>query len=132
MERVTGFGGFFFRAHNPEALGRWYAEQLGIDEPPTSYAEPSWWQQQGPTVFAPFPANSEHFTTPDQTWSLNFRVRDLDAMLAQLRAAGVEVEADPETYPNGRFANLADPEGNQIQLWEPAGSDLRPRDDWES
>jgi catechol 2,3-dioxygenase-like lactoylglutathione lyase family enzyme len=121
MERVTGIGGFFFRARDPEKLGEWYAEHLGVDEPPTSYdGDPPWQQEQGPTVFAPFPVNSEHFTTPDQNWSINFRVRDLDAMLGQLRAAGIEVEPDPQTYPNGRFANLVDPEGNQIQLWQPA------------
>ncbi len=53
---------------------------------------------------------------------LNFRVRNLDAMVAQLRDAGIEVTVDPETYPNGRFARLSDPEGNPIQLWE----DTRP------
>jgi glyoxylase I family protein len=53
----------------------------------------------------------------------NFRVRDLEAMLAQLRAAGISVEADPQSYPNGRFARLHDPEGNPIELWEPAGRD---------
>ena len=56
-------------------------------------------------------------------WMINFRVRSLDKMAAQLRANGVAVEVDPEVYPNGRFAKLSDPEGNPIQLWEPGGVD---------
>lgn len=124
MERVTGIGGVFFRARDPESLSAWYGRHLGVDEPPGSYAESSWWQQPGPTVFAPMAADSEHFGRPQQTWSVNFRVTDLDAMVDQLRAAGVEVEVDPEAYPNGRFASLADPEGNPVQLWQPAGADL--------
>jgi len=125
MERVTGIGGLFFRAQDPDALTRWYAEQLGVDAPPPSYDESSWWQEAGPTVLAAFPADSEHFGRPTQTWSVNFRVADLDAMVAQLQGAGLEVEVDPERYPNGRFASLHDPEGNPVQLWEPAGADLR-------
>jgi predicted enzyme related to lactoylglutathione lyase len=56
---------------------------------------------------------------------INFRVRDLDAMVAQLRGAGIEVKIDAEPYPNGRFARLEDPEGNPIELWEPRGPDAR-------
>jgi predicted enzyme related to lactoylglutathione lyase len=51
---------------------------------------------------------------------VNFRVRDLDAMVRQLRAGDIAVEVDPEQYPNGRFARLADPDGNPIQLWQPS------------
>lgn len=126
MEQVTGVGGIFFKARDPEALGRWYAEYLGVAQPPASYDDPPWWQESGPTVFAPFPADSPYFDSPEQRWSINFRVRDLDAMAAQLRKAGIDVAMDPETYPNGRFAATHDPEGNQIQLWEPAGLDLAP------
>ena len=71
-------------------------------------------------MFAPFGA--EHADSPHlgpTGWGINFRVRDLDAMIAQLRAAGIPVDVDPEDYPNSRFAQLTDPEGNAIQLWEP-------------
>jgi glyoxylase I family protein len=95
-----------------------FADHLGIDPAPTTYEQPPWWQQQGPTVFSPFPADSDDFGSPEQAWMLNLRVRDLDAMVAQLRAAAIEVTVDPQTYPNGRFASTADPEGNPIQLWE--------------
>lgn len=121
MERVTGIGGVFFRAEDADALGRWYAEHLGVGTPPESYDEPEWRQEAGPTVFAPFGA--EHHDSPHlgpSGWGINLRVTDLDAMVAQLRSAGIEVEVDAETYPNGRFAQLHDPEGNPVQIWEPA------------
>ncbi len=59
-------------------------------------------------------------------WMLNFRVRNLAAMVAQLQQAGIAVEVDPAEYPNGVFAKLHDPEGNPIQLWEPIGDDTLP------
>ena len=86
---------------------------------PGNYEEKPWHQAEGPTAFAAFPADAEMIGPPEHTWMINFRVNDLDAMVEQLRAAGVEVEVDTETYPNGRFAQTEDPEGNRIQLWEP-------------
>lgn len=120
MERVQGIGGFFFRAREPKQLAAWYATHLGVDLTPQDYGQQPWTQQAGATVFEPFPADTDFFGRPEQMWMLNFRVRDLDAMVAQLRAADVGVQVDPEVYPNGRFAQLADPEGNPIQLWQPA------------
>lgn len=76
-------------------------------------------QQEGETVLAPLDPDSEMPGAPERSWAINFRVDDLDAMAAQVRAAGAEVEIDPEDYPNGRFAWTADPEGNRIQLWQP-------------
>lgn len=119
-ERVSAIGGFFFVAADPDALAAWYEEHLGIDPVPTSYDAPVWTQTAGPTVFAPFgsdAADSDMFGPSG--WGINFRVDDLDAFAAQLEAAGVDVTVDPETYPNGRFAQLGDPEGNAIQLWQP-------------
>src|SRR6266852_6908664 len=103
MERVTGIGGFFFRARDPAALGQWYQQHLGITLPPANYGEKPWWQEAGPTVFVPFPAETEYFGRPQQSWMVNFRVRDLEALTSQLHAAGIVVEIDPEIYPNGRF-----------------------------
>jgi glyoxylase I family protein len=125
VERVTGIGGVFFRARDPEALKRWYEEHLGVNAPQPTYDEPSWWQEAGPTVVAPFRLDSGFFGRPEQQWSINFRVRDLDAIVAQLRGAGIEAQIDPEVYPNGRFASTADPEGNPIQLWEPTAEELK-------
>jgi len=118
-ERVLGIGGLFFRAKDPKALAAWYQENLGINPTPTSYEAEPWNQEAGPTVFAPFNEKTEYFGKMDQQWMVNFRVRDLDAMAAQLRGNGIAVKVDPQTYPNGRFARVVDPEGNPIQLWEP-------------
>lgn len=115
---MNGIGGFFFRSDDAEALAGWYAEHLGVGG---TAEDPEWHQDAGPTVFAPF--GEEHWESPvlgRPGWGINFRVPDLDAMVAQLRAAGIEVEVDPEAYDYGRFAQLHDPEGNAIQLWEPA------------
>ena len=122
-ERVLGIGGLFFRSRDPKALAAWYQQHLGVDPIPTDYNQHGWEQAAGPTAFAPFPHDSDYFGNPQQAWMINFRVRNLDAMVAQLSAANIAVKVDPEKYPNGRFARLHDPEGNPIELWEPAGHD---------
>jgi predicted enzyme related to lactoylglutathione lyase len=119
MEKVAGIGGIFFRASDPAALKQWYQQHLGVTLTPTDYDQQPWRQEAGATVFEPFPRDTDYFGRAEQAWMINFRVRNLDAMAAQLRAAGIEVKVDPQSYPNGRFARLADPEGNPIELWEP-------------
>src|SRR5271167_3428343 len=119
MEKVTGIGGFFFRAKDPKALALWYQEHLGILTIPTSEGETAWQQEAGSTAFAPFPETSKYFGDAQKVWMLNFRVRDLDKMAAQLQAAGIEVKIYPAD-PTGRFARVHDPEGNPIELWQPA------------
>ena len=123
MEKVLGIGGFFFRARDPRALAEWYRQHLGVDLVPDNYDDPPWQQQAGPTAFAPFPEDTNYFGDPSKQWMINFRVANLDAMVAQLKAAGVPAEIDPVPYPNGRFARVHDPEGNPIELWEPEGRD---------
>ena len=118
-ERVTGIGGLFFRSRDPEKLALWYQERLGVTTVGESYDDRPWVQQEGETVFAPFNQDSEMIGPREHTWMVNFRVDDLEAMVAQLREAGETVEVDPERYPNGLFADLRDPEGNGIQLWQP-------------
>ena len=116
-------GGLFFRVNHPKSLAEWYRVHLGVAPVPTSYGQPSWHTDAGTTVFAPFSQTTKYFGDPHQVWMVNFRVRSLDRMAAQLRAAGIEVKLDPEHYPNGRFARIHDPEGNPIELWEPAAQD---------
>jgi hypothetical protein len=125
MEKVTGIGGFFFRAKDPKGLGLWYQQHLGVSVIPTSYEQSPWQQEAGPTAFAPFKETSGYFGDAQKVWMLNFRVRDLDKMAAQLQAAGIEVKMDPEPYPNGRFARVHDPEGNPIELWQPKVPDTK-------
>jgi glyoxylase I family protein len=120
MEKVAGIGGLFFRAQDPKALGQWYLDHLGIALTPTSEGGTVWQQEAGPTAFTPFPQTSKYFGDPQKVWMVNFRVHDLAKMVAQLRAAGIEVK-DPESYPGlGSFTRLHDPEGNPIELWQPA------------
>jgi glyoxylase I family protein len=120
MEKVAGIGGLFFRARDPKALGNWYQQHLGIALTPTSAGATVWQQEAGPTSFSPFPETTKYFGDPNKAWMVNFRVHDIDKMVAQLRSAGIEVK-DPESYPNiGRFARLHDPEGNPIELWQPS------------
>ena len=114
--KSNGVGGPFLRAHDPTALGRWYQQHLGVSLTPSSYEESDWQQEAGPTVFTPFAETSNYFGDVHKVWMVNFRVRHLDKMAAQLRAAGIVVEIDPQSYPNGRFARLHDPEGNPIEF----------------
>jgi glyoxylase I family protein len=120
MHKVSGIGGFFFRAQDPDALADWYRDNLGIDPVPMSDGAQSWRQEAGETAFTAMDGVVDQFGDPDRAWAINFRVTDLDGMVEQLRAAGTEVAVDAETYSMGRFASLKDPEGNPIQLWQPA------------
>ncbi|ODU21823.1 MAG: glyoxalase [Sphingomonas sp. SCN 67-18] len=121
---VTGIGGLFFRARDPQALSAWYVAHLGIGPgcSATGAASDPWsWQTAGgTTVFAPFPQDSDYFPA-DRQWMLNLRVDDLDTLLAKLSAAGVAIVTKPEwdTPETGRFARIHDPEGNPVELWEP-------------
>jgi predicted enzyme related to lactoylglutathione lyase len=113
---VTGIGSVAFRARDPEALAAWYAENLGVGGGEMGL----WDQEAGPTVFSPFAADTDYFPA-DKQWMLNFRVDGLDALKTDLEAKGIDVITNPEwDAPGvGRFARIFDPEGNQIELWEP-------------
>jgi glyoxylase I family protein len=119
MAQAIGIGGLFFRARDPQTLAAWYLTHLGVGG---AGFEP-WAQAAGPTVFAPFKADTTYFPA-DRQWMLNLRVDDLDALLAALRAAGIPAETRAEwDGDHGRFARIHDPEGNPVELWElPAGS----------
>jgi hypothetical protein len=123
MEKVTGIGGLFFRAKDPKVLAKWYSDHLGVDLVPSKSGDSPWRQESGTCAFQPFPETTTYFGDNTRRWMVNFRVRNMDRMAAQLRAAGITVEIDPKVYPNGRFARLSDPEGNPVELWEPQGRD---------
>ena len=117
MPRITGIGGFFFRARDPKALAAWYETQLGIDDIAKTIRS----QDAGHTVFAPFAQDTDYFGRAEQQWLINFRVDDLDGMMDRLKAAGIAVETRAEWDSEvGRFCRIHDPEGNPIELWEPA------------
>ena len=121
---VVGMGGYFFRARDPESLKAWYKEHLGVgggigvDEQGNSNPF-CWYHEGGPMVFEPFKADSDYFPA-EKTAMVNLRVRDLDGLLASLRASGVEISREESMDGVGRFARVHDPEGNPIELWEPA------------
>ena len=123
MERVEGIGGFFFRAKDPRKLAEWYENHLGVGRVPQSAGATPWRTSAGTTAFAPFKEDTSYFGDRRFQWMINFRVGNLDKMVAQLRERGIDVEVDSQVYPNGRFARLSDPEGNPIQLWQPEGKD---------
>ncbi len=117
MSNILGIGGIFFRAKNPATLKEWYINILGI-----SIKDHIWLQETGPTVFEPFSTNSDYFAQ-DKSWMLNFRVRNLEDLISDLKSKGIEVIQKEEwnSMPGiGKFARIHDPEGNPIELWEPA------------
>ena len=124
MARITGIGGVFFKAHDPEALAAWYRDTLGL-ETETGGAVTFGWSDDpqpggtGHTVWGPFREDTTYFHPSDKPYMINFRVDDLDGVLARLREAGAEVDDKIETYDYGRFGWAMDPEGNRIEFWEP-------------
>ena len=120
MERVVGIGGVFLRARDPEALRAWYADTLGIRI--EAWGGNAFVAEPGDvTVWSIFPGDTEYWPA-EQQGMVNYRLRDLDAMLAQLRAAGAEVDERVEEQEFGRFGWAVDPEGNRLELWQPATS----------
>jgi len=127
MERVTGIGGVFFKSEDPKKLQAWYVEHLGVPDE-GGYVAFRWMEkdrpgEEGMTVWSTFPKDTKHYQPSSAPFMINYRVRDLDAMLVQLRAAGVETVGEPESGPYGRFAWVMDPDGNKVELWEPPPSE---------
>jgi catechol 2,3-dioxygenase-like lactoylglutathione lyase family enzyme len=124
MKRVTGIGGIFFKAQDPKKLQTWYQEHLGLPAAEHGSVIFKWQELDEPndeasTVWSPFPASTRYFDPSTATFMINYRVADLDALLAQLRSEGIEVDDRPEDSEYGRFAWIMDPEGNRIELWQP-------------
>lgn len=120
MAKVIGFGGFFFKAGDPAALGEWYAKHLGF--PVEGWGGARFdddVSRPGYTAWSPFAADTKYFAPSTQPYMLNFRVDDLDGLLAKLRADGVTVDDRVEDGEYGRFGWIMDPEGTRIELWQP-------------
>jgi catechol 2,3-dioxygenase-like lactoylglutathione lyase family enzyme len=124
-ERVTGIGGIFIKAKDPKGLGQWYGDKLGVPRPNGPIPPLFLWRERddsnavGTTVWGMFPADTKYFAPSTSSFMINYRVRNLDRMLAQLRAQGVQPEGKVVDDFNGRFTWVMDPEGNKIELWEP-------------
>ena len=124
MERVTGIGGIFLKASDPEKLYAWYEKHLGLKRDSSQAVVFKWRdftdsRAAGMTVWALFPKDTPYFEPSRSSFMMNFRVNDLDGLLEILRQEGVEVDERRENYDYGRFAWITDPEGNRIELWEP-------------
>jgi predicted enzyme related to lactoylglutathione lyase len=124
MKRVTGIGGIFFKARDPKALAAWYQTHLGIDVQPWGGAAFRWGGPDNPegvgtTIWSPFAADTGYFAPSEASFMVNYRVDDLHALLAALRAEGVTVQDKVEESEYGRFGWVIDPEGNKLELWQP-------------
>jgi catechol 2,3-dioxygenase-like lactoylglutathione lyase family enzyme len=122
-QRVLGLGGVFVRARDPAALAAWYREQLGFDVHDFGgafgaifdFAE----HEPGHQIWTAFPADTSYLGEAGQPQMLNFRVADLDGLLAQLRADGVTVDDEVQRSEHGAFGWCVDGEGNRVELWQP-------------
>lgn len=124
-QRVTGLGGVFFKARDPDALRAWYQRHLGLSLRTDGAVVFRWRELErtmsvGETVWYPFPADTRYFEPGTASFMVNYRVANFDALLSKLRAEGVTLDGKIEQHADGRFAWILDPEGNRIELWEPS------------
>jgi predicted enzyme related to lactoylglutathione lyase len=125
VERVLGIGGIFMKARDPKGLAAWYRDHLGVpvdaNQTYGTFTAGNAAGAQEQTVWSTFPMDTTYFAPSTAPFMVNYRVADLDKMLAQLRAAGAQVEDRVDDYDYGRFGWALDPEGNRIELWQPLG-----------
>jgi len=123
MKRVTGIGGIFFKAKDPEKLGAWYKTHLGMNLEEWGGVAFQWADDpsegKGTTIWTPFKSDTKHFEPSSAPFMINFRVADLEALLSALRAEGCNVLDKFEDTPYGKFGYVIDPDGNKLELWEP-------------
>lgn len=127
MASVTGIGGIFFKAEDPDATRAWYRDHLGIELSDYGGWSFQWRDVDDPnnvgrTEWGPFAADTDYFQPSDAAFMINYRVDDLDGLLEQLESAGIERIGAIESYSYGRFAWVLDPDGIKVELWEPAAA----------
>lgn len=122
-DRVTGIGGIFITSDDPKAMRTWYDKHLGLHFGDQGHNSFLWKEQetgeQGRTEFSFFKKGTEYLHPSSSPFMINFRVKNLEALIGQLRNEGVQVVGELQRYPYGKFAWILDPEGNKIELWEP-------------
>lgn len=123
MKRVTGVGGIFFKSRDPDKIKAWYKTHLGLDT--DKYGTNFEWRQgadptrKGFTQWSPFTETTKHFDPSTKDFMINYRVENLEALVAELRKEGVTILDEIETFEYGKFVHILDLEGNSIELWEP-------------
>jgi predicted enzyme related to lactoylglutathione lyase len=133
MKRVTGIGGIFFKTENPELIRSWYAKHLGIGMQDQHGAVFTWGKEgtdeKGSTVWSPFKKTTTYFQPSEKDFMFNYRVENLEALLALLKEEGVQIVGEMEVYEYGKFGWIMDPEGNKIELWEPVDAEFSKMND---
>ena len=130
MKRVTGLGGIFFKCQDPGKIKEWYRNHLGIQS--DQYGAMFGWRslenpdEKGTTVWSPFADNTTYFSPSEKPYMFNYRVENLEELLAVLKEEGVQIVGEIEAYDYGKFGWIMDPEGNKIELWEPVDEKLTP------
>ena len=124
MKRVTGIGGIFFKANDAPTLRAWYQRHLGVDVQDWGGAAFNWTQDDGKpidgsTIWSVWPQDGDQFAPSKSSFMINYRVDDLHALVALLKAEGCHVLDKSEESEFGKFAWVMDPEGNRVELWEP-------------
>jgi predicted enzyme related to lactoylglutathione lyase len=123
MKKVTGIGGIFFKCKNPKMITEWYQKHLGLDTNPYG-ATFEWYEsadstKKGQTQWTPFAETTRYFEPSTKDFMINYRVANLDELVAQLKKESVTIIDSIETYDYGKFVHILDIEGNKIELWEP-------------
>jgi predicted enzyme related to lactoylglutathione lyase len=124
MKKVTGVGGVFFKCQDPKQMNKWYADNLGL--PATDYGATFDWLQadapekKGSTTWSPFKQDTTYFEPSKKDYMINFTVENIEALVEELRSTGVTILDEIAVYDYGKFVHIMDPEGNKIELWEPA------------
>jgi len=124
--RVTGIGGIFFKSKNPKEQRNWYNQNLGLETNDYGslfeFREASNPEKKGYLQWSPFDDNTTYFEPSEREFMINYRVVNMEALVEQLKAAGVTICDSIEEFDYGKFVHIMDPEGNKIELWEPIDS----------
>ncbi len=123
MKKVTGIGGIFFKCKDPKKVTEWYQKHLGLTTNPYG-ATFEWYESEdstkkAQTQWTPFSETTKYFEPSSKDFMINYRVENLEALVAELKKEGVTIVDNMETYDYGKFIHILDTEGNKIQLWEP-------------
>jgi predicted enzyme related to lactoylglutathione lyase len=127
MKKVTGIGGIFFKCKDPNQMKEWYKTHLGLDT--NQYGASFEWREaedttkKGFTQWSPFAENTNYFEPSTNGFMINYRVENLEALVEQLKAEGVTIVDQIESYDYGKFVHIMDVEGNKVELWEPSDSE---------